>query len=621
MSSGKGHPACEATGAASCRQRLVRALRRVKHRKARAHCAETCLWVLLLVPALTLAALGVDALLALSPEARLTLIVAGAAAVAGVTLWRGAVPLIRTFCLSRGRLAHRIEAYFPDLESRLVTVLDLPEAGPGDGAFARQMTTLAVRSAAREIDRTDLTRMVSLRVVKRQLQALLVVAVAVAAITAADPDGVLAGLGRFANIAHEMRLARATVTLRARVVESDTVHVLSGQAEPVAAAAIAGSDVTLSVDAASSVPAPLKLHRRGAGEESFSVTTMSADRDAVTLKNVAEDTELYLSLGPEKTPLVTIEATDYPRIETVQVRYRFPRYTRMKPEFIPACDGNLRVLHMTEAEVTVVADKPLGSAVFEVYGKRVAARTHGRRATTRFLVTDDGAYALELTDRHRFAIQDDFRRSIESIPDRPPEVTVDSPDELLLTAEQARGVAVNLEAKDDYGAAAVRLMYEVSKLEDIRVDKQRDPGLRRKEHLLSSPRRLVKMEFPCGFGGLNLQVGEVVTYWIEVADADNETGPKVARSRKLRLVVVAEELKTWSEIEDEDRWPVSFRGLLADKQKGSGGIRGLRPKLVEMPGEKPRAVGEGVSDIAEGHIPQRFREGFSGYSSAVKANR
>ncbi len=602
---------------------LLGALRRVKRRLALIRLTSLLVDVLVLVPCALLLAMAADLVFGLAPLSRLIMLLAAAVAVSVMIVWRRGVPIVRTLLLSRHDLAHRLEAHFPELESRVVTLLDLyPKLDRESDTAGTAMIALAIRSAAQEIAGRELTSMASFRQLKNQYRALAGVVLLVGLLFGINSQGMLQRLQRFATIGHEMRLARAYIDLTAEVVETDTVTVITEGSDAVDVAAISGSDIQLAVSAASSEPAPLKLHRRAADADAFTTTLIDADAETVDLGAVEADVECYLSLGDVETPRFRIESTDYPEVETVQIRYSFPPYTRMSPEFLPQSDGHISVLHMAEAEVTVVSDKPLSSAVFEVYGRRVAARVHGRRATTRFQISADGEYSLELTDRHQFTMTEPFRRSIESIADQPPEVTVEAADELLLTADQVDGVSVKLEAQDDYGIAAVRLAYRISSLPDVRLENERDDRRRESEHLPEPPRRKVSLDYPAGFGNLDLQIGEVVTYWVEADDTDDVRGPNSARSREFRLVVVAEELKTWAEIEDEDRWPSSLRSLLTDSSKqSSAGIRRLGRKLVRSDGEEPRSTSDGVSDAAEGYIAPELRDGFSDYSKRIEQDR
>jgi len=598
---------------------LLGSLQAVKRRMIGFHLARALVLALTLGLSLTLLIVGVDAALGLGPRGRLALLVAAGLGFAAAVLWYGIRPLARAMRLSRHRLAHMLERHFPQLESRVVTVLELDrKTDHASGGFDRQMTALAIESASAEIDRCELAKIVSPGDMKRAFQGLAAAGALAGVLFLFIPGAMSAGLHRFTTILHELRLERAYIRLSAEVRENPTTRVIAGDRETVEAAVIEGTPLVLDIEADSSEPAPVLLHRRRDGQTTYSTRSLGEKPGEADLGPVAADTEFYFTLGKRATRRFEVTATDYPTIETVQIRYHFPAYTRMASEFLPESDGRISVVHMTEAEVTVIADKPLRSGVFSVYGRRVKARVYGRRASVRFQVTGDGQYRLDLTDTHGFPMQETLARSIESVADRPPVVQVEAPEELLLTPDRTGGVRVKIEAQDDYGVAAVKLKYELSQLEDVTVNKDRDARVREREHELAPPQRQVRMAYPAGFGNLELAVGEVLTYWVEVEDADDLGGPHKAASRKFRIVVVAEALQRWSEIEDEDRWPSSLRGLLGEQAESrSAGIQPPKSRSLVSAGEKPRPTSGGISDAAEGHIPRELRDGLAEYSSSL----
>jgi hypothetical protein len=532
----------------------------------------------------------------------------------------GLVPLVRALRLSLHDLSLAMEAHFPAIESRLVTILGLyPQLERLLSDSERGFMRLAIESAHRDTVGADFREAVSTSWMRRLSAASGLLAAGILGFAALNPGGLMAAVGRFTGLSQEYRETHAQVSLWVEVVETDKVHVLKKAGE-VMVAAIRGSDVQVTVQAQADVDVPLNLYWRPSGQAEFRVKRLKLPATSlVAVPAVSDDTEFYLSFGPARSETVQVRATDYPKVVNVQLRLIFPDYTRVRPEFIPATDGRIRALYKAKAEVSIQADKPLRRGTFVVHEQRCEGKVYGPRTSIGFLVIRNGQYGVEIVDADGFGCQTPFERSIECLADQPPVIEAYAPDEVLVDQASVRGVAVRFQAQDDYGIDKVRLVYQVGRLPGVRIGKERSEGARPREIKIDA-RRMVNMTLPCRFDELGLEVGEVVTYHLEVDDTDIESGPHTAKSKAMRLVVVGRELQDWIEIEDEDRWPTDFVGFAEGKKVTGLGKPGAS-RLVTDAAERPDERSAGVTNAAEGFVPQQLRQGFSDYSSSLKDTR
>lgn len=564
--------------------------------------------------------LGVAAVLLLDGIFRLSLVSRFVIAVLGVVgflvaLVRGGmIPLIRSARLSTEDLSRNLEHHFPDIESRIVTVIDLvPRFERAESVSRKGFIYLAVQSAYRDTESIDFRESVSTSCAARLSGAVVAMLALCTIFYAVNPSWLQNAIGRYTGLIQEYREMHAIVTLHAEIIESETVHVVSGKTE---VAAIRGSDIRVKLQAESNVQMPVKLSLRAKGSEKFYTKELTqVGEETIALAKVDSDMEFYFSYGHEKTENFRIRATDYPKIKNIHLRLRFPDYTRVRPQFIPMSNGKVRALYMTEADVSVVADKPLGRGTFSIYGTRVGVKGHGRRVSTRFLVTKNGQYGIKIIDRDGFASQAPFERTIESLKDLAPTIEVYAPDEVTLGKTAVKGVAVRFRAQDDYGVEKVRLVYQLDVLPGVQLVAKRSEEIRKRERKIT-PRRVVSMTFPCRFDEMGLQIGEVVTYHLEVEDTDTESGPNVSKSKTMRLVVVGTELREWIELEDEDRWPTDFVGFTGAKRASGLGKPGVLP-IVKDSAEKPNEKSAGVTNAMEGFVPAQLKKGFSDYSNSL----
>jgi hypothetical protein len=608
--------------------KLESRIQATKQKLVKLRAIDSIAWAWIACALIAAVALGLDWVFELSVQARIA--IAGTSILAWVVVLshRGIASLWKANRMPLTAVSVLLEDRIPDLESRIVTVNDLPKQALR-AQNDRQMGffSLAVESAYRDTEAHHFPDAISTDETKK-LSAIAAGILTACVITAAlNPSAFFAALGRYTHLLQEYRQIHALVSLTVEIEETDTVHVFE-KSEGFDVAAIKGTAVSARIVAHSNVEVPLKLFSRPTGADEFlpidlpdaaketqSGNASSIDGKYILLANVARDTEIYLKFGPQHSAVFKVRATQFPKIQNVQLRLRLPDYTKVKPQFIPTSDGNIRALYKSEVEVSVQSDKPLRRGFFTIYGKRVAVKGHGRRISTRFLVTADGAYQVEVADRDGFVCQEKLVCNINSLADQPPEVEVSAPDEVTLGKSNLGAVALRFRAQDDYGIEKIRLVYSVTRLPGVTLSTPRSPEPRRLERKLS-PRQVVNMSLPCRFGDLGLEVGEIVTFHLEVEDTDIESGPHTARSKSMRIVVVGSELRDWIELEDEDRWPTDFVGFTGAKRATGIGRPGVKP-LVKDAAEKPAESSAGVSNTVEGYIPPAFRQSFTDYSKAL----
>ena len=604
----------------TCYDDIIERLRLAKSRMVRLASADGGAWACIVFLVVSGAVLALDQFFGFSILGRAALLVLALITGAVLFCWLGLGPLIRAALLGNRDLSLRLEEHFPAIESRVVTVTDLsPKLQDADTEVQKGFLELAVKTAHDDTRSVDfLGAFPSKRTAQLSAGAgALLLATLLLAVL--NPDGLWAAIGRFTGLAQEYAEAHAQVSLLVEVAETETVHIVKRGTET-EVAAIRGSDVHVSISAQTNVEAPLRMYSRDAGEEDFEETLLdAAQTETIAAPEVASDVEFYFRLGPTQTSLFRVRATDYPKISNVQIRLKFPDYTKVRPQFIPMSDGKVRALYMSEAEVSVEADKPLRRGTFTIYGQRVGVKAYGRRASTRFLVTASGSYRAELVDRDGFHCQEPLERTIESLADQEPTVEVYGADEILVSQSGAGGVSARFRAQDDYGIEKVRLVYHLEVLPGIRLTKERSTEPRKQERKIE-PRRVVNMTLPCNFKDLGLEVGEVVVFHIEVEDTDVESGPHIARSKPRRLVVVGREMQEWIELEDEDRWPTDFVGFSGAKRAMGLDKPGKDP-LVRDAAEKPNESSAGVTNAVEGFVPHQLRRSFSDYTDSLREKK
>jgi hypothetical protein len=190
----------------------------------------------------------------------------------------------------------------------------------------------------------------------------------------------------------------------------------------------------------------------------------------------------------------------------------------------------------------MTANKPIREATLELDGKEFRAlRVEGEKVIGSLTVRKDGTYTVRLRDEHGFTNLDPPQYTIQAIADRAPEVALTKPKTDLELVPDAT-LPLSVVARDDYGIAALRLQHQKE-----HADKPHTPTPQRPnaQTLLlpapSPPRRVVTSAARWNLAGLDLQAGDVLTFFVEAQDNDNVTGPHTAKSDVRRVRILSHE--------------------------------------------------------------------------------
>ncbi len=199
-----------------------------------------------------------------------------------------------------------------------------------------------------------------------------------------------------------------------------------------------------------------------------------------SLPPVAESFRYRVEVEDSQTPIYTISVIDRVRVESFELYYRYPAYTRLANKQVT--DPNIEAPQGTRIEMTLRLDMPVGSARFvTASGQSIRMRDAGGQAfSTSTQVTRDDQYGIVLYDTsdqelHRLpdprkaegdsdqvAARDEQAKTaqgywpIRVVPDTPPKVTIVQPGRDV-TASPGTKVDVVVKASDDFGLKQMAL--------------------------------------------------------------------------------------------------------------------------------------------------------------------
>jgi len=290
---------------------------------------------------------------------------------------------------------------------------------------------------------------------------------------------------------------------------------------------IQGENVDISLKGEGTLPEKLSLFIKEEGDETQEKVFQKPF--VYPIVSIRNSIEYYAQSDKFRTPNYMIEVVQRPMVRMLRVRKSPPAYAREENVMQEPNAGEVEVLKGARIEVSVTANKQIASATlaFEKGNKRKMI-IHGREANGAFIVTDDDRYWIELTDTLGLTNSDPISYAIHMQPDLYPVARILYPAKNV-DLDEGMTLPLTLEGEDDYGLSRCRIGYQVYRgggedtldIETSFVPLMLEPGETRKTLL----------NFTWELDDLDLFPEDVISYFFEVFDNDEISGPKSVRSR------------------------------------------------------------------------------------------
>jgi hypothetical protein len=270
-----------------------------------------------------------------------------------------------------------------------------------------------------------------------------------------------------------------------------------------------------------------------AGEQHRSIgMTPNGDRFEYTLPSVDRSFTYRVTAGSSSSREHSVTALFPPRVTRIAVRYDYPAFTRLPPRD-DQDGGDIYAPAGTRVSLSIHADKPVSSGALALSGGATLALTAagGTTLTAEMRLSKDASYRVRLTDQDGLHSSGDLEYFIRLMDDRPPDVRIVRPaaDQGITPLEE---VAIEARADDDYGVAALDLVYAVAGRPPRVVPFTRLGGT----DVAKVGTRLLAAE------DLGVQPGDVITYYARARDV-----ARGKRSTETRSDIFFLEVKPFNE--------------------------------------------------------------------------
>ncbi len=207
------------------------------------------------------------------------------------------------------------------------------------------------------------------------------------------------------------------------------------------------------------------LHAKYGDATKWDATLMQpgTDGNAYQFKFVglSDQVEYFVQADNSESKHFKIAVRDLPGVKRVKVALHFPAELHLK-DAVQDPGGDIRAVEGTDADISVLTDRPLdhGVLMFEDGSKLALTRGEGNWLSAKMSIHKDGSYHVAALDSNEdIRISDDY--FIESGKDEPPSVRITNPgkDPKVSPIEE---VPVTISATDDFGLEGMDLHYSVN---------------------------------------------------------------------------------------------------------------------------------------------------------------
>jgi hypothetical protein len=407
---------------------------------------------------------------------------------------------------SRAAAARRVQAVEPELRDDVASSLALEPllAAPVAGISSPLVAAL-VGSTGERLAAADPRRFVSWRALRAGALLCAAGAVALAAVAAA--------------IGIPGTAARGLVDPRAYWPLGRLVLAV----EPGDTRVTSGDDLTVSVRASGGRPAGVMIGYAGAPGEGLVQMERAPDgRWLWRFAAVTGEFTYRAVAGGAASPWYRVRVAARPAAGNFEVRYTYPAYSGLPSRTVSGA-GELEALKGTTAEIGFTSNVEAARAALVLGGSRVAALPSGERRYRAALYLDGApAYRIELATADGVDNGGGPEYAVRYLPDAAPTVEITEPVGEL-DGDPRGTVAVRYRCADDYGISRLTFVARSA------------AGERRLPLPLAAGARSAGGEYEWDLAPLAAEPGEVVTGFVEAADNDTISGPKLGASAVVRV--------------------------------------------------------------------------------------
>ncbi len=279
----------------------------------------------------------------------------------------------------------------------------------------------------------------------------------------------------------------------------------------------------------------VNLYYKMQEQPSFEKLTINADslgEYSYQFSNLTSDVEYYAELEGCESERYIAKVIARPVLSSFEVLVNSPAYSGLAP-VLQKDNGNVNCLFGSKIHFVINSTKELSSA-YLLINDSIKHKLSVSGNTSEGVITANGDmnYEILLTDIQGISTENNISYSVKTYFDSYPSIEITAPAENTVLSSDQR-LAILSKISDDFGFSKLLLHYRLSRSEY----EQPQEKFSSIEIPISASLKEQIPNYIWNLSVLNLATEDEMTYYLEVFDNDNISGPKSARSSEYTVRV------------------------------------------------------------------------------------
>ncbi len=432
-------------------------------------------------------------------------------------------PLLRLGGVLKGdsdsAIARRVGLAIPAIRDHLVNILQLLTERERAHFYSPELIDESFADVRKETEQYDFTSIANYTDTKRLGKTLGVVSGVSLLLVVLFPASFSASFHRLAHYDTSFE----PPALFKFIVEPGNKEVVKGQSVP----------ITVRVEGARQKDVTLATKPEGQLEfEHRKLEAMANGMFKYEVPSLKSSTRYFVSSGDVRSDEYMLSVIDRPTVGSLLLRLVFPSYSKLSAQDLDENAGDVTALKGTRVSYKVRSNKELSSAILVFDDmSTLPLDVRGNEASGGIVLQNDHTYHIPLKDKEGIGNAEPIEYTLKVVADAYPTATIEIPGQNI---DIAGNTSLNMlfRINDDYGFTQLRLAY---KLIQSRYEQPATDYTYVQVPLPGEAGNEVLLPYVWDLSRLSLVPEDVVSYYIEVFDNDDVSGPKSARSEVYTL--------------------------------------------------------------------------------------
>lgn len=441
----------------------------------------------------------------------------------GLLVWMVARPLMRLVKIlpneSDSVTARKVGRHIPQINDHLVNILQLKHEREGSPLYSVELIDASFEDVRKEIDPVDFIMVVSYAGSRRMSRLLTMAAGFSVLLFGVFPD---AFFGSATRLLRYNQSFAAPAEFRF-VIEPGNKEIMKGETVP----------ITVRVEGSRLKSITLSSKPEGQIEYDRHALEVAADgKFTFDLPSVKSTTFYFVHAGAVNSDEYKLTVIDRPIVKMLRLNLSFPSYTKLPPRQLDDNIGDVTALKGTRVGVSVEVSKDIVEArlVFQDRSE-LSLGVSGTKAAGSVTLMKEQTYHLLLKDVSGVTNAEPIEYSMKVLADAYPAASILIPGTNIDITEN-RQLNMLFKIADDYGFTRLRLAH---KLIQSRYEKPAEAFTYVPIPIPEAVKTEGTIAYLWSLAKMSLVPEDVISYYIEVFDNDNVSGPKSAVSEVYTL--------------------------------------------------------------------------------------